>query len=429
MQRTIPTVTQVVNQVKSLLESQFQGVQLVGEISNLSRSGAGHYYFTLSDSQSSLSACLFRGDAMRNTLIKDLKDGDKVIAAGGLGVYGKRGTFQLIVKRLSPAGEGDLKLQLEKLKKRLAAEGLFDMEIKKPLPKFAKRVGLITAEGSAAYHDFLNVVNRRSLFFDILLAPAMVQGDRAPESLRKSLINLIQYHQNAPEDKKLDVIVLTRGGGSLEDLWAFNDEALAWEIYNCPLPIISAVGHEVDFSISDYVADFRCETPSTAAEVLTQGQVELLNRMKNYKKTLEDFGDGMAKDYLYRLERMSPIQNLRTLETKLYRYKERLSECRLQGRLAEFTGLHDYTFRLEDCYNTLMKFPHQVESLKNKLENQNNVLRVLNPNNTLGRGYCYVKNEKSALISDTSKFDRTKDKEKLTLFFKDGQRIVTKEAN
>ncbi|MCR9203395.1 MAG: exodeoxyribonuclease VII large subunit, partial [Halobacteriovoraceae bacterium] len=211
MQRNIPTVTQVVNEIKNVLESQFRTVSVMGEVSNLSASGAGHYYFTLSDSQSSISACLFRGDAMRNPLVKNLKDGDKIIASGSVGVYGKRGTFQLITKRIAPAGEGDLKLQLERLKKRLAADGLFDMEIKKDIPKYPQRIGLITAEGSAAYHDFINVINRRSLWFDILFAPAMVQGDRAPDALRKSLFNLIKYNQEASEDKKLDVIVLTRG--------------------------------------------------------------------------------------------------------------------------------------------------------------------------------------------------------------------------
>ncbi|CAN0100233.1 unnamed protein product, partial [Chrysoparadoxa australica] len=206
MERNVPTVTQVVNQVKNLLESQFRSLSVVGEITNLSSSGAGHYYFTLSDSDSAISACLFRGDALRNPLIKNMKDGDKIIATGSLGVYGKRGTFQLIVKRIVPAGEGDLKLQLERLKKRLAAEGLFDMEVKKAIPKFPRRIGLITAQGSAAYHDFINVMNRRSLWFDILLAPAMVQGDRAPDSLRQALFNLIKYDQEADEDQKLDVI-------------------------------------------------------------------------------------------------------------------------------------------------------------------------------------------------------------------------------
>lgn len=425
MQRNVPTVTQVVNQIKNVLESQFRTLSVVGEVTNLSSSGAGHYYFTLSDSDSAISACLFRGDALRNPLVKNLKDGDKIIATGSIGVYGKRGTFQLIVKRIVPAGEGDLKLQLERLKKRLAAEGLFDMEIKKAIPKYPRRIGLITAEGSAAYHDFINVMNRRSLWFDILLAPAMVQGEKAPESLRKSLFNLIKYDQEASEENKLDVIVLTRGGGSLEDLWCFNDEALAWDIFNCPIPVISAVGHEVDFSISDFVADKRCETPSTAAEVLTQFQVQLQNQLKGFRRNLDEYGRGILKDYQYNLESLSPHRNLRLLEGKVHQYHQRLNKCRLQGRLAEFTGLHDYTLRLEDCYNSLMKFPPMVEVLKTRLENNNNILRILNPNNTLGRGYAYVKDSEGKLVSDTKRFDKSKGSE-LTVFLKDGTRKVKK---
>lgn len=429
MQRNVPTVTQVVGQIKTSLERQFGATAVVGEITNLSYSAAGHYYFTLSDSASALNCCLFKGDALRNPLIKDLKDGDKVIAQGGVSVYAKRGSFQLIVKRISPAGVGDLKLQLERLKKRLSSEGLFDIEHKKPIPAFPKRIGLITAHGSAAYHDFLNVSKRRSLWLDIVVAPAVVQGDKSAASLRQALINLIAYDQKAPEDKRLDVIVLTRGGGSLEDLWSFNDEALAWEIYNCPIPVISAVGHEVDFSISDYVADKRCETPTAAAEILTQSQVSLKQRMKSIKRGLGDFGDNIVYRRQARLEAASPFSMLRKIENRVYNYQRRLAACRLQGRLPEFTGIHEFTLRLEDCLRTLKNYPEQFKQLNTKLDHHYNLLRLMNPENILGKGYTYIKDEKGNLVGKSGDFDKLPEESVLKVHFSDGHKQVIKRSS
>lgn len=428
MEKRTPTVTQVVNQIKDSLESQFRTLSVVGEVSNLTRSGAGHYYFTLSDPQSSLSACLFRGDALRNSLIKEIKDGDKIIASGSIGVYGKKGTFQLISKRITAAGEGDLRLELEKLKKRLAGEGLFDLEAKKEIPKFPKRIGLITAEKSAAFYDFINIVNRRTSRFNILLAPATVQGEKASDSIRASLFNLIKYNQKCLDENKVDVIVLTRGGGSLEDLWCFNDEGLAWDIYNCPIPVISAVGHEVDFSISDFVSDKRCETPSAAAEVLSESQFHIKSQLTSLKRNLRAAGTNLIKDYQYQLQGLAPKQALYLIERKLQNYYNRLDRCRLKGRLVEFTSFNDHMLRLEDCYSSLKNYPDKIDRIKIRLENQYNLLRVLNPDNVLGRGYSYLKDQDGVLISDIEKFDNSKSSS-LNIFFKDGVREVNKERS
>ncbi len=420
------SVTTLVNEIKKDLENQFRGVSVVGEVSNLSSSGAGHFYFTLSDSQSSLSACLFKMDAMRNPLIRELKDGDKIIASGSIGVYARRGTFQLVAKRIVPAGAGNLKQELERLKKRLASEGLFDLDVKKAIPRFPKRIGLITAYDSAAYHDFVNVFKRRSLWTDILVSPALVQGKNAPQSIKKALYNLIAYHQKVPEDKKLDVIVLSRGGGSLEDLWSFNDEALAWEIYNCPIPTISAVGHEVDYSISDFVADKRCETPTAAAEVLSAGQMELKKQFTHTRKMLKSFGSQMTHRERRKLERLSPIQNLRKIETRLYHYQTRLERCKINKRLPEFTGLHDKTLRLEECWRVLKDFPRGLNELNKKVENQYGLLRLLNPDNILGRGYAYVKDPNGKLVGTTEKFDEVPEGSELNIHFSDGMRSTLK---
>src|SRR5690606_12931867 len=209
---------------------------------------------------------------MRNPLIRNLKNGDKIVVVGPISVYQKRGSFQLLAKRIFPAGEGQLKLQYERLKARLSQEGLFDIEKKKPIPKFPRRIAVITAEHGAALQDFLNVMERRSLWMDILIIPALVQGDGAPRSLLNAL-------KKAESIEGVDVIVLTRGGGSIEDLWGFNDENLVRAIDNCTIPVISAVGHQVDFTLCDYVSDHRSETPTAAAEILSQPQTELNSRL------------------------------------------------------------------------------------------------------------------------------------------------------
>lgn len=202
------SVSQLVNNVKQILEGEFRFLKVEGEISNLSSSSAGHYYLTLSDRDSSISCALFRGDALRNPEVRKLKDGDKVIVTGSIGVYSKRGTFQVIIKTIAPSGKGDLMAQFELLKKKLASEGLFDLENKTPLPKLPKRVAVITAKGAAALQDFLNVFERRSLWMDILLVPSLVQGDQAPKELVNALKRVIKYHL---EGNPIDVVVLTRG--------------------------------------------------------------------------------------------------------------------------------------------------------------------------------------------------------------------------
>lgn len=264
---------------------------------------------------------------------------------------------------------------------------------------------------------------------DILLAPAVVQGDKSAASLREALVRLIAYHQKAPEEKKLDVIVLTRGGGSLEDLWSFNDEALAWEIYNCPIPVMSAVGHEVDFSISDYVADKRCETPTAAAEVLTQAQVSLKQRLRSLKRSLNDFGTNIMHRRQLRLEAASPFSMLRKIENRLYHYHKRLDQCRLSGRLPEFTGIHEYTLRLEDCLRTLKGYPERFKELNTRIEHKHNLLKLMNPENILGKGYTYIKDESGALVGKVSDFDKLADESVLQVHFSDGNKKVIKRSS
>jgi exodeoxyribonuclease VII large subunit len=427
MNDSTESVSQVVLKIKHLLEDEFRHVSVVGEVSNFSSSATGHFYFTLSDKEASLSCALFRADALRNPLIKKLKNGDKVECFGPLGVYAKRGSFQLLCRRISPVGKGDLQEKLKLLKRKLAAEGLFDFSEKREVPLLAKRVAVITAEKGAAFQDFINVFKRRSLWMDIILVPALVQGENAPASIRSALTKVIQYHLSASKEKKIDVVVLTRGGGSLEDLWAFNDEGLAWDIYNCPIPIISAVGHEVDTSISDMVADQRLETPTAAAEVLSEAQLKLKERMQNQKRSLQRLQSNILANSLHQLERSNPSRLYQFLYRGLLERKEKLEQFNVWDRIYEFTGYHNYTMRLEDCLRVLK---NQKESLLSKrderLKNANNMIRVLNPDNVLGRGYTYLLNEEGELVGDNKSFTLLPKDSVLNIKFKDGSNTVKK---
>lgn len=400
----IKNVSQVVSEIKDLLEAEFTNISIEGEVSNLSLSSAGHWYFTLSDKDSSISGAIFKMDALRNPQIKLIKDGAKVVVYGDVNVYQRRGTFQIVAKKIVLVGVGDLKEQFEKLKKKLATEGLFDLEVKKKIPLMPKRVAIITAERGAALQDFLNIYKRRSLWMDILVSPAIVQGKDAPESIRKALHNLIKYSLEAPADKKLDVIVLARGGGSLEDLWAFNDEGLAWDIFNCPIPTISAIGHEVDFSISDFVSDLRAETPSAAAEILTHEQT-------------------MIKDKIFSLKnRLIGVMRLKyiTIERKLRNFE-------LHNRLNELTHINDYYLRLDENLEHMKRtLKTKFERLGMKLDKYSSIMAALNPEKVLERGYTYLETDEGSVISSKKIFDITKPDIKLLIHFSDGKGIVRK---
>lgn len=426
MTQRLPTVSEALFQIKSSLESNFRNISVQGEVTNYSPSAAGHIYLTLSDGQSALSCALFRMDAMRNPISKTLSNGDKVICHGGIGVYTKRGTFQLIIKRIEPVGKGDLKEQFEKLKARLAGEGLFDLSIKKKIAKLPKRIGLVTGKNSAAYFDFINVTKRRGLWMDVLIRPALVQGDKSASSIRKGLNDLIKYHLEATEDKKLDVIVLSRGGGAMEDLWSFNDEGLAWDIFNCPIPIISAVGHDVDYTICDYVSDLRCETPTAAAEYLCRGQVELSQRLESSLRRLNEGSRSMLFKYKQQLSHNSVSKLSLGLQKLLMLSKRRLDKNNITHRLREFAGYHDKILELEEQFNRLTKFHMAIEKKKNRLEENHKLLTALNPHSILGRGYTFVKDDKGKVVSSFADFEKIEMVHKLKIHFKDGQGNVQK---
>jgi exodeoxyribonuclease VII large subunit len=415
------TVSDLVGSIKEALEEQFQEVMVQGEVTNLSPSGAGHWYFTLSDENACISCALFKGDAMRNPLIRNLKDGDKIVIVGPLSVYQKRGSFQLLAKRIFPAGEGQLKLQYERLKARLSQEGLFDMEKKKTLPLFPKRIAVITAEHGAALQDFLNVMKRRSLWLDILIVPALVQGDGAPKSLWNAL-------KKAQAIKDIDVIVMTRGGGSLEDLWGFNDENLIRAIAECPIPVISAVGHQVDYTLCDYVSDHRSETPTAAAETLSQPQTELKSRLIFCQSHLKSDLFKVYQHVQLMTQKFHPRELLNLMKQKIHEGEKRLSQIHLKERADELVGLPEATQRVDEA---ILRLKHSTEiknrGLTDKLLRFEQVLSALNPSKVLGRGYSYIRMHEGEVLTSIKDFEKKSKGSKIDIYFHDGMGTALKD--
>lgn len=319
------TVSQLNRQAKSLLEQGLGRLWVEGEISNIARPASGHVYFSLKDSSAQVRAAFFR-QRQRGPVL-NFKDGDQVLAYGRVSLYEARGDYQLIVEQVEFAGEGALKRQFEVLKKKLGAEGLFDEALKQPLPPLPQRIGVITSPSGAAVRDILSVLARRFPAIPVIVYPAAVQGDNAPAELIAALATAIRRDE-------CDVLLLGRGGGSLEDLMAFNDEALARAIAACPIPIVSAVGHEVDFTIADFVADLRAPTPSVAAEIVAPDQEDWLRALNVLatritrlgRRTLEDLGQ--ALDWVSRrLVRSSPAATLERSAVRLNNLQQRLSRA------------------------------------------------------------------------------------------------------
>jgi exodeoxyribonuclease VII large subunit len=267
--RRVLSVSELTTQVKRLLEQHVGTVWVAGEITNFRRQSSGHCYFTLKDANTQLTCVLFRGADVSAVVRDALQDGQKVILQGEVTVYEARGQYQLLVRSVELQGIGALQAAFERLKQKLAAEGLFAAERKRTLPPFPQRIGLVTSPTGAAIRDVLHVIGRRNPGLEIILAPCRVQGQGAAEEIASAIADLNAWQQ--ADGAELDLILVTRGGGSLEDLWAFNEEVVARAIAASAVPVVSAVGHEIDFTIADFVADLRAATPSAAAELITEG--------------------------------------------------------------------------------------------------------------------------------------------------------------
>src|SRR5580704_8004490 len=277
--RKVLSVWELTSDIKRLLETKVGCVWVSGEITNLRAQSSGHIYFTLKDASAQLGCVLFRGTATAQRQL--LADGQKVLLQGDVTVYEARGQYQLIVREVELQGVGALQAAFERLKQKLAAEGLFAEERKRPLPRYAQRIGLVTSPTGAAIRDVLHVIQRRNPGLEIILAPCRVQGDGAAAEIAGAIRLLNEFGAG-----RLDLILITRGGGSLEDLWAFNEEIVARAIFESALPIVSAIGHETDFTIADFVADLRAATPSAAAEIITEGVFSSYKFLEQYDERM-----------------------------------------------------------------------------------------------------------------------------------------------
>ncbi len=379
----IYTVSEITRMVKMELESAFPLLWVEGEISNFHRHHSGHLYFTLKDETSQLRTVMFRGEARKVPF--ELEDGLQVVARGRINVYEPRGEYQLIVELLEPKGKGALQLAFEQLKEKLKKEGLFDSALKKKLPVLPKKVGVVTSPRGAAIVDIIRTLERRFARLHILLYPAKVQGEGAAEEI----VEGIDYLGSLPD---IDVIIVGRGGGSIEDLWAFNEEKVARAIYRCAIPVISAVGHEIDFTIADFVADIRASTPSAAAEMVIEEEESLRERIENLEKRLvhnQKFVLQEWKHEVFSLTQHRAFQNMRinllNLEQKvddlemrawsaIKDMQQKISEDKSRAELME-----------EKIRNALKGMLQQLQARWETLSVQ---LHNLSPLNILKKGYA-----------------------------------------
>ena len=354
-ERVVCTVGELAMRIKAHLEDQFPAVWVEGEISNLRTPSSGHAYFTLKDDTAQLRCVLFRGRGRRVAFQPE--DGMQVLAFGGLDVYLARGEYQLVVELLEPKGVGALQLAFEQLKRRLEAEGLFDAARKRPLPSFPRTIGIVTSPTGAAIRDMLHVIDRRFADLRILITPVRVQGEEAPGEIVAALRDL-----QAVED--LDVIIVGRGGGSIEDLWAFNDERVARAIAGCRVPVISGVGHETDFTIADFVADLRAPTPSAAAEMVVQEKLQVARALVGLYEALKQ---AMASRLERDRERVEVLGKRRVLTDAARALRD------LYRRVDELTSRLTRAVRGSERLAT-----HRLSLARNALRSLNPVARIAN---------------------------------------------------
>jgi len=419
------TVSEVNSQVKRALEKAFASVWIEAEIVNFVAASSGHWYFTLHDGFTQLKAACYRGS---NWKIKFQPfDGLQIRVRGRLSLYEPKGEYQMLVESLEPIGEGALKVAFEQIKLKLAKERLFDEEFKRPLPLLPKRVGVVTSPNGAAFHDILHVLSRRTKTVSIVLIPTRVQGEMAGEEIRQAILNANEFNKTAPETDKIDVLIVGRGGGSSEDLWAFNEERLARTIRASLIPIISAVGHEIDFTIADYVADRRAPTPSAAAEIVAESE----DRIEAFiaQKTQDLF---QLIDYKL-LQSRSDLQEL-ALSPVFVEFPQKIKDWRyeiedLQARMKDVfaNNLKDANRRLEKVISQLSPLrlaskvsvgktklallqQRQISAVRKTVDKKDESLKIemasldaLSPLSVLKRGFSITENERGEILRDIEK--------------------------
>jgi len=403
-------VTELTRLIKTALEGKFGDVCVEGEISNLRRPSSGHFYFTLKDENAQLSSVMFRGN--QATLKFQPRDGMLVQAFGQISVYEKSGNYQIIVRQMQEAGKGSLQAAFEALKLKLKAEGLFDSARKKPLPLLPRHIGIVTSPTGAAIRDMLKVLTRRYPNLHILIAPVKVQGEGAAAEIAAA-INYLNSRGG------LDVLIVGRGGGSLEDLWAFNEEVVARAIAGSGIPVISAVGHEIDFTISDFVADLRAPTPSAAAE-------QVIGLKDLFENKLQEYGLRLLRPLRETLLRARSRLVSATASDVFARprnvaqqYRQRIGEIRLRMTHSLQHRLQETQQRLDEAsIRTLHEKDRHLDRSKQQLQQISVQLRALNPHAVLFRGYSITRNDRGEVLRSATK---TRNGERIVTRLSDGE--------
>ena len=357
------SVSEITGLIKQTLEEEFSEINVIGEISNFKAHISGHWYFTLKDSSAQISCTMWKG--INSYVFFTPQDGMKIIISGRITVYPPRGNYQIDVRSMKPAGVGELQAAFEKLKQKLSAEGLFDEKHKKPIPKFPKIIGIVTAIDGAAFQDMKSIAARRFPLTELVISSCKVQGEGAAEEISKSIKLLNQ-------EKDIDVIIVGRGGGSLEDLWAFNEEIVARTIFESKIPIVSAVGHEIDFTISDFAADLRAATPSAAMELVTPDKDELFAFIDEFS----DYFPAKMLDIVFDLK--DNVDNL----ISSYGFKNLADVVKQKNQI-----LDNLLFRFQKG------FENKLLERKNNLKIIEGAIQSFNIGNTLKRGFTLIQQD------------------------------------
>ena len=420
----IISVGELNRSAKNLLEKNFNNVSVIGEISNLSRPSSGHIYFTLKDEEGAIRCAMFKN---RNINLNFRpQNGDQCLLKGQISIYTARGDYQLIVRNIQPAGSGNLMQKFENLKKKLEAEGLFDSKNKLQVPVSPKHICVVTSSSTAAFQDIISTIKRRAPSSQISISEATVQGDNAHISIINALNRIMKFNEN--NENEIDVVVLTRGGGSIEDLWCFNNEDLAREIHAFPIPTISGVGHEIDFTICDFVSDLRVPTPTASAEVVTEFNFNLLGRLKDlkidiYKAVLNLTENLNQKIQLLKTKLKDPkallrekSQKLDNIEILFQKYQQMIlsnkkgfindlnSELNLKNPITKLNNMTGKVDAFSEKLNFMLN--QKINNKKNDLDKLQKSIKILNPLSILDRGYSIILNKKGSAIKSSMEVNK-----------------------
>ena len=430
----ILTVTQLSNAIKLSLEETFPIIYLQGEVSNAKLHSSGHFYFTLKDAQSQIGAIMFRMEAQKLAALP--KEGSQVLVLGELNVYPAQGKYQILVKELRPVGIGELLLRLEELKIKLNKLGYFKKERKRPLPKMPRRIGVVTSPTGAAIQDMLNILTRRFSGFHLILNPVRVQGEGAAQEIAQAI-------RQFNEHKLVDVLIVGRGGGSIEDLWAFNEELVAQAIFESEIPIISAVGHETDHCIADYVADVRAPTPSAAAEIVIGEKAHQLHQLHQIYQRLMHSLRHHLRHHRQKLEGIKRQPLLQSPYNILAAWYQKLDHLQEDIDLSLHHKIHRLKMQLEHLHkrleilqpsarvrqmqlrlamfhkNSTYFIERQMALFKERLKKMEQALKAIDPKNLLSKGYSIVLKEETCAVVSSAK--ALYPQEKIRLLFADGE--------